>query len=291
MCQVGEQGTTQSLEELLPDLALVYCWQGGYVRPFLDQLRQQLAPLTPTLSPMFSLSTETVAYSIYPQAAREVGCRSIPGTIMSSSRWTPKLSAKKSDFAVAAMRGRREYRLVVSDAYGLVRYDTQDVLLCQGHVGDAPQLEFRRRHGLTYSFTGEKLTDLHLLEAYAEVSRQLEIPSATFTCFPSSAAGSLPGYVFVLLAGVPAQNTAAVALQLDEILCCINCEYSEKRSSRRLSPPRLVSMSQEKLATRVAAASPRYAGASPAQFKLLPLYTELWERIVPPSSEPCDDRQ
>ena len=56
--------------DLFRSVELISCWQGGYVRPFLDQLREQLRPHLPDLAPMFSLSTETVAASVYPHLSR-----------------------------------------------------------------------------------------------------------------------------------------------------------------------------------------------------------------------------
>lgn len=71
-------------QELLPELRAIYCWNGGYVQPFVDRLREQLADLQPTFFSMFSLSTETVAYEIFPRITTLGGFPIYPACAMSS---------------------------------------------------------------------------------------------------------------------------------------------------------------------------------------------------------------
>lgn len=265
--------------QMLPHLELIYCWQGGYVRPFVDQLRQVLSPRQPCLAPMFSLSTEVIAASIFPHLSREAG---LPISPECCYEFLPR-----DEEPVAANLLRpwelvpgEEYRMVVSDAYGLIRYDTNDIFRCAGHVGDAPLIDFVRRHGLNYSFTGEKLTDCHLQQAYAEVAQANGLSGAAWTCFPCRGAGSLPGYLFVLLSSQGALNCDQTARQLDDALCRINSEYASKRATDRLAAPTLITMPVEALTAKLVRALPHTAAANPAQFKLLPLYTLLWEDVL-----------
>lgn len=269
---------------MLPDVELISCWQGGYVRPFVDQLREQLAPRQPRLAPLFSLSTEVVATSIFPHVSREAGLPIYPDCCY---EFLPRDDEAALDNVLRPWElvSGEEYRLVVSDAYGLVRYDTQDVFRCVGHAGDAPLIDFVRRHGLNYSFTGEKLTDCHLQAAVAEVAQQSGLTGSAWTCFPCRGTESVPGYVFVVLAPDGQTNHEQTAAQLDAALCRINSEYASKRASDRLNAPEVITMPAEALLATLARALPRIAAANPAQFKLLPLYHLLWEDVLAAAKE------
>lgn len=272
---------------MLPDVELISCWQGGYVRPFVDQLRQQLVPVQShqlRLAPLFSLSTEVVATSIYPHLSREAGLPIDPDCCY---EFLPRDDEATPDNVLRPwelVKGE-EYRMVVSDAYGLVRYDTQDVFRCVGHVHDTPLIDFVRRHGLNYSFTGEKLTDCHLQAAFAEVAPVHGLSGAAWTCFPCRGSRSVPGYVFVVLAAEGQTNQEQAAAQLDAALCRINAEYASKRITDRLAAPVLMTMPGEAFMATLARALPRIAAANPAQFKLLPLYNVLWEDVLAAAKE------
>jgi hypothetical protein len=265
--------------EMLPQVELVWCWQGGYVRPFVEQLRTQLAPREFQLAPMFSLSTEAVAASVVPHVSRQAG---LPIYSECCYEFLPLAADSTANNVIPPWElvAGEEYRMVVSDPYGLTRYDTQDVFRCVGHVQETPLIQFERRYGLNYSFTGEKITDCQLLQAYTEVARANGLESVAFTCFPSRGSRSLPGYMFVMLSSAQSTDSTAMAIQLDDALCRINFEYSSKRSTERLAAPTLVAMPAEELVAKLASALPRVATANPGQFKLLPLYALLWEELL-----------
>lgn len=265
--------------ELLPHVELIWCWQGGYVRPFVEQLRSQLAPRKVHLAPMFSLSTETVAASVVPHLSLQAGLPIYPECCF---EFLPLAAAPTADSVISPWElvAREEYRMVVSDPYGLTRYDTLDVFRCVGHEQDTPLIQFERRFGLNYSFTGEKITDCQLLQTYAEVARANGLDGVPFTCFPSQGSRPLPGYTFVMLCSAQPTGAKGIARQLDDALCRINFEYSSKRLSERLAAPTLVTMPAEELLAKLAVALPRVAASNPGQFKLLPLYTIHWEDVL-----------
>ena len=141
----------------------------------------------------------------------------------------------------------------------------------------SPLLQFGGRAGLSYSFTGEKITDQQLLEVYETFRR----PGLSFTCFPKVNKGGVPGYVFVCLTEDHAARQHDLSADaFDRALMRINEEYASKRKSGRLAPPEVVTCSYEQLVGKVMRSDPRYAGASPAQFKLLPLYQVFWEQLA-----------
>ena len=85
----------------------------------------------------------------------------------------------------------KTYSLVVSDAYGLQRYQTEDLFQVRGFFGRLPDLHFISRRGLEYSFTGEKVTDKQLETVYQQLCADWpELKEARFlTCLPSYPSG------------------------------------------------------------------------------------------------------
>lgn len=275
-----------SVGDLLPELQVVYCWNGGYVQPFIDNLKQRFAARPIRFLPMFSVSTETVPYLMYPRVSTEAGLPTYPGNVY---EFIPMHGEEPGHELLKPweLQTGSEYVMVVSDVFGLERYNTEDIFQCRGMKKNTPLLFFRGRIGLRYSFTGEKLTAEQLLDLYRTVRQRLGLEGAIFTCFPKLNAGRLPNYVFFYCtmddADIPYGLSAQV---LDEELMEINSEYETKRNSGRLAPPELVRERYGELAERVRASNPRYRGSNPAQFKMLPLYKVTWEDLRLPSPIP-----
>jgi len=273
-----QSNSCPSIKELLPELRMIYCWNGGYVQPFIDNLQQQLKDIKPLSRPMFSMSTETVAYLIYPNVSLDGGLPIYPGVCYEFIQVGNDPVAQHL-LKPWELRSGQQYMMVVSDAYGLKRYQTNDLFECIGFKRQTPLLRFQGRAGLGYSFTGEKITDQQLLEVYEIIRRKIEIPGATFTCFPKLNKGGIPGYVFVtdIRSGSPHPITAEM---FDEILMKINEEYAGKRQSGRLAKPEVIMHSYDQLVSKLTRSDSRYARASVAQFKPLPLYQVFWESLV-----------
>jgi hypothetical protein len=173
------------------------------------------------------------------------------------------------------------YALIVSDPYGLRRYQTEDIFECVGKVRGLPDLRFIKRRNLSYSFTGEKLTADQLQLAYQEVENRFPDlrNQGVLTCFPSfSGAESVPSYRLVLVRTTAAKETFTgdLAAVVEEKLCEFNSEYAAKVDSRRLGRMTLeITTADEFVRTLV-----RANATSESQFKFMPLYPRLWESVV-----------
>jgi hypothetical protein len=253
------------------------------VRPFLDEVRAHLPPERFRLVPMYSMSTETLETVLHFDGGEARYLAMAPGVLY---EFLPEDAPDDPALLVPprALAPGGVYAMVVSDAYGLRRYQTEDLFECRGHVGGVPDLRFLRRRGLAYSFTGEKLTDLQLAEAYARLRAELPaLAGVQLAMFPSLAPGDrVPGYRLLLAhpgARPAGLDAAAVARRLDAHLAEINRELAEKRASGRLGPTVPVVLPYDDVA---AALEPRARGVDRAarawdtQFKLLPLYRRLW---------------
>jgi hypothetical protein len=176
----------------------------------------------------------------------------------------------------------KTYSLVVSDPYGLRRYQTGDVFLCRGRVNGVPDLTFLRRSDLGYSFTGEKLTATQINIVFERLRAQFpELDAEKFlTCVPSHPTTEpVPHYKVLLISHIAANKCnlsyERVAAKCDELLSEINCEYKNKRVTGRLGPVRLVTAGTRTFAERFAE-----NGSWETQFKFLPLYRRTWESLT-----------
>ena len=276
--QLIEQPQVPQIQELFPELKVIYCWDGGYVQPFIDNVKSQFAPVSLQFFPMFSLSTETVAYLIYPEMSTQGGLPIYPGVcyeFLSVDQSVDEANILKP----WELKEGNQYTMLVSDAYGLRRYHTEDVFQCLGFRNDTPILRFIGRAGLNYSFTGEKITDQQLLEVYERV-RDNKNQEIALTCFPKLNQGSVPGYVFICITDKnPDALTGISADMFDQMLMQINKEYESKRKSNRLAKPEFVVQNYKQFVNQLSRYNHCSVGTSSAQFKVLPLYKIFWEDL------------
>ena len=134
------------------------------------------------------------------------------------------------------------YAMVVSDAYGLRRYQTDDLFLCKRKINGLPDLVFVRRRSLEYSFTGEKLTAEQLTAVFEQLRAMYpsQLADRFLTCVPTQSAPTqfliTDCYSSVINVPATASSHDFIATRCDELLSEINCEYRSKRASGRLGP-------------------------------------------------------
>ncbi len=252
------------LSACTPAVEAYICWTGGYVKPFLDRLVAHLPPPRYRLIPMYSMSTETIETLPY---FRDEDVAFLPlasGVLYEFS--------DDSDHLLDAqqLEPGEFYAMVVSDAYGLRRYQTGDLFLCIRKVQGLPDLVFVRRRALEYSFTGEKLTAEQLSAVFEQLREMYPalVADTFLTCVPSASTHALPHYNVLLIGDQRLQSShELLAGRCDELLSEINCEYNSKRASGRLGPIRVMTLGTEEFVARFAE-----KGQWESQFKFLPLY-------------------
>ena len=267
-------------EDMFPGLEAYTCWTGGYVRPFLQRVETYLSPERYVRVPMFSMSTETLETLTDFRGGETSFLPVAPGVVYEF------VEEGRPDDPRGLLRPNElqpgtNYAMVVTDGYGLRRYQTDDLFRCERIVGGLPDLRFLRRRSLEYSFTGEKLTALQLAAAYRRLTYAVDDlgPETFFTCVPSRPAdAALPRYVLVVV-GATAEVPDDLGELFDGLLKDINSEYAGKRDTGRLAPPDVRQLSLTQLVLRIG--GERQAGQWESQLKFLPLYRTLWEQ--PPS--------
>jgi hypothetical protein len=232
--QVANSNEPLPLSHWAPAVAAYICWTGGYVKPFLDRLATHLPSRGYELIPMYSMSTETIETLPYFRDHEAAFLPLAPGVVYEF------MDDKETLIDAHRLEPGKLYAMVVSDAYGLRRYQTDDLFLCKRKIHGLPDLSFVRRRTLEHSFTGEKLTaeQLSIVFDQLRASYPSLLADRFLTCVPSQP----PHYKVLLVGDHDSENSFDfLAARCDELLCEINCEYRSKRASGRLGPVEVVS--------------------------------------------------
>lgn len=273
-CRLTSRGSTRRLhliatgntplrfEQFAPALRAYICWTGGYVKPFLDRLAVHLPPSRYRMIPMYSMSTETIETETVFRDGSEYFLPLAPGVVYEFMEADGKL------LLPTQLTPGKTYAMVVSDRYGLRRYQTGDLFECRTMIKGLPDLVFLRRRSLEYSFTGEKITAEQLTIVFDRLrAHHSEIPADGFlTCVPSLV--PRPHYKLILISH--GSIASDLALHCDRLLSSMNCEYKIKRANGTLGPIGFIQVTAAEFAAR-------FAGSWETQFKFLPLYQHAWE--------------
>ncbi|MBP3081495.1 MULTISPECIES: GH3 auxin-responsive promoter family protein [unclassified Streptomyces] len=231
-------GGRVTLCDLWPQLSMLVCWNSASARYYRAWL-ERLAPGVP-LVPFSTTGTEgivTMPVDTHPSAgplAVDQGLfEFVPCEPSDAGRPLPSHVATLSSYELTT---GETYRLVMSQANGLLRYDSGDIYRVVGRVGELPRLEFEGRGGSVSSFTGEKLTESDVHAAIRTAVGHSSVPSV-YCVVPSW--GYPPGYVLVMeWPDGPGASSEAFRDRVEAELSRVNVEYAEKRDSGRLHPLR-----------------------------------------------------
>ncbi len=268
------------LELCAPAVEAYSCWTGGYVQPFLNRLAKKLASPRYRLIPMYSMSTETLE-TVTHFRGNTVSFLPLASRVLYEFIEETSPDRPENLLSVNQLLPGKTYTMVVTDPYGLRRYQTGDLFLCNGKVNGLPDLTFVRRRGLEYSFTGEKLTAEHVSEMFQRLRAQdpALVAGKFLTCVPSwPSSDAIPHYKILLIGNEDKYVEVApneLTARCDQLLGEMNCEYKSKRAAGRLGPVRCVQVSTRDFAERI-----RENLSWETQFKFLPLYRQTWEQLA-----------
>jgi hypothetical protein len=264
---------TVTARDLLPGLEGIACWTGGYVRPYITRLHSTIDTNDLRILPLLSLSSEEIL-GLHVPGITDGSC--VPLGQHVAYEFIQEGDEARQIVKPWELQVGRHYSIVVSNRYGLKRYDTADLFLCTGRLGDAPLITFVGRAGLQHSFSGEKLTAEHLLEAYQRAYTRLALPTAETLCFPHPGReNEIPRYVFLATRHLEAPQEEQLAREIDTALHEINSEYRSKRESGRLAAPQLYTSEWGQVIAALEDRAAAKGGINRAQVKLMPLYPKL----------------
>lgn len=221
--------------ELWPDIAGLCCWKGGSAPFYLAQLPKWF-PERGVMDYGF-LATEG-GFSIPLSTEGASGVVAVLGHVL---EFVPEADMEAGDTSKAVLADGLEvgqrYRVLVTGAHGLYRYDINDVVVCTGRFNRTAEIAFVYKGGHMLSLTGEKVAESHVVEAMGRAEGEVGVSLVGFsvTCRLEQP----PRYaVAVEPEGrlEPARGEALLAA-FERALGAVNIEYEAKRASQRLGPP------------------------------------------------------
>jgi hypothetical protein len=230
------------LTDLWPNLAFVVCWNSASAQLYeswLDRLIPGVARL-----PFSTTGTEgivTLPVDTHRSAGPLAVTQGLYEFVPVDDLLEDVAPAEDADtLSLHELEVGRCYRLVMSQANGLYRYDVGDIYRVIGWVGMVPRLEFAGRSGAFSSFTGEKLTETDVFSAVSRALQAFSADAPNFCCFPIW--GTPPHYVVAIEWSdmLERLGSQALAQRIDAALSMVNPEYAEKLFSGRLGPLSIV---------------------------------------------------
>lgn len=209
------------------NLALISCWTGGTMGLHLSAF-EQLFGHAPVRD-IGLLATEG-RISIPIEDATAAGVLDVRG--MYYEFIEPDDTDGSTAIPACDVEVGREYRVLLTNFAGLVRYDIGDHVRVTGFLGEAPIVEFLHRGAHVSSVTGEKLTEWQVTAAFRRARADANIDAERFVLAP--AFGETPHYKLYLEGTRERQEKVGTAL--DAALSQLNMEYESKRRSNRLGP-------------------------------------------------------
>jgi len=274
---ISNSATPLPFSQCVPALSFLCCWDGGYVRPYLDRVWVHLDSQAVRHLPMYSMSTETVETLPDFQDVDVAFLPVAPGVLY---EFLPVGSEEETAALLQpeVLKVGQEYSMVVSDPWGLVRYHTEDVFSVARRVSGLPDLRFERRLGLAFSFTGEKLTgDQARAAIQAVIEQRSDLAQMPWLVLVPSTEPR-PHYKLVMAGESPVLACSQIGPLLDTALGWVNQEYLDKRRSGRLGAPEAIPMPFEDALRWVGRQQPGRRWET--QFKFLPMVTTPWEKLM-----------
>lgn len=195
--------------------------------------------------------------------------------------------AKPTVLLAHELEAGKNYYILFTTSAGLYRYHINDVVRVTGFYNKTPLIEFQYKGGNVCSFTGEKLTELHVTKAMANVVRQLGLKCRYFTLLPEFRPE--PHYRLLFEPGDDIHlGASSLASAFDQALAEANSEYAAKRQSNRLAPVAANFVrfgSYERLRRESAAAGMADAQFKPSHLNPKPNVRHFFESSILPPSE------
>lgn len=223
---------------LWPNLRLISCWLGGSASLYRHQLSEHF-PHVACWDPGYLAIEGTFTRTLEPETPS--GVVNLFGQLIEFVPVDDGDCAGQSNksFLAEQLEVGQRYRVIASNhARGLYRYNTHDIVECDGYFEKTARIRFLHRDQNTISFTGEKVTESHVIEAIEIVRQRTAI--ALEYCAVTAEFSDPPRYIFAIETAASLPETQDIEKIFDSALREINSEYERKRRTLRLADPKLL---------------------------------------------------
>jgi hypothetical protein len=236
LARIVEQLGALRPAECWPDLQLIGCWLGGSVGVQANKLPSYFGDVP--LRDVGYMASEG-HFSVPDQDHVPSGLLTLRTSFY---EFIPEDTLEGSNpevLSCAEVEAGKRYRLVVTTANGLYRYDIQDIIEVAGFYRQTPAIAFVRKAGEMTSLTGEKLHVNQVVAAFETMRARFALSVVQFRMAPDVNAMRYLVYVELDSERDVKAIDAHVIHTFDEELGKINMEYAQKRRSQRLLLPQI----------------------------------------------------
>ena len=152
--------------QLFPALRVLVCWQGGNMGYYLDALR---AAFDIDQLFEFPISASEGVFAVPLRANQAGGALAVTTHFL---EFLPENGSGAAALRADQLEAGREYRIVVTNAGGLYRYDMEDIVRVTGRFHATPVIEFVSKKDRQISVSNERLTELDVTLAMRETARR-----------------------------------------------------------------------------------------------------------------------
>jgi hypothetical protein len=221
-----------SLGDVWPSIKIVSCWLGGTLSLYLRRLRDYSRSI-PLRDVGYRASEGFFAVPLANETSS--GALHVTGNYF---EFIEEGAGGRPPLRLGEVEPGGVYRLVVTQAGGLYRYDMEDVVEVTGLHQKTPLVRFLHKAGDVLSITGEKVSGLQAVRVVARLERELGLSRVDFILTHSL--DIPPAYVFLFEADVNDSERlrmfGGLLRFLDSGLSVENVEYESKRATGRLAP-------------------------------------------------------
>jgi hypothetical protein len=223
--------------DVWPRLSGLLCWKGGSAPFYLRQFPEWFGGLR-VMDYGYAATEGNFSVTMGPEG--EAGVLAVGGHFLEFLPEEADPARASEALTAEALEVGKRYRVLVTGAHGLARYDIQDVVEVVGRHHATPQVVFRHKAGNMVSFTGEKIGESHVVQAVSEAQERTGHRLQGF-CVTVRLDAERPRYVFAVEPAGPLGEPEARRLleACEQGLRRANIEYQAKRASQRLGPPLL----------------------------------------------------
>ncbi len=224
------------LERVWQGLRIVNCWLGGTLSLYLARLRHYTTSL-PLRDVGYRASEGFFAVPL--ENENPSGVLHVTGNFF---EFVDESDPGRTPLLVHEIEPGRSYRMIVTQAGGLYRYDMEDVVEVTGYYQETPMIRFLHKAGDVLSLTGEKLSGLQVVRAVDRL--QLELGLNRFDFVLTHSLEIPPSYLLLLEEGdddaARIRDCPDFLRRMDRNMAEENVEYRAKRESGRLGPIRVL---------------------------------------------------